>query len=146
VRTLTNPAGSMRVNNASWVMVLRLATTYGWKPKGTIEPDDWSGVAADGVTPRLWNPRNYWSRHGQQVLSEDAEALASALETALPDVPDHDAMEHKIVTSIDFPDRNALRFVDPFKRFNPYEYFSGTNKARLTRFIEFCRSGGFRIA
>lgn len=126
-------------------MVLRLAYIHGWRPRGTREPDDWQGVASDGVTPRLWNARNYWSRRGQKVTDEDAAAMSEALETALPDIPDHDAIAHKVASTIDFPDRPAWRFLNPFRRINPYEYFSGAGKARLTRFIGFCAQGGFTI-
>lgn len=91
---------------------------------------------------------NYFDRRGQQVTDDDARALADALERALPDVPDHDAIAHKVLSVIDTPGLGVppqLRMLNPRARLNPFEYFSGTNKARLRRFIAFCRAGGFRI-
>lgn len=144
MRTIVGPGGRFRVSNASWAMVLRLALNHGWRPAGTEEPEGWSGQTHDG-RPRLWNPRNYWARRGQGVAAEDAAALAAAVDAAMPDIPDHDAMAHKIATTIDLPRREPIRFIHPFRRFNPYEYFSGANKAKLGRFVEFCRAGGFTI-
>lgn len=145
MRVISSDNGRFRVNDASWAMVLRLAYTHGWRPAGTREPDGFTGLAPDGETPRLWNPKNYWARRGQHVSDEDAAAMASALESALPDIPDHDAMGHKVVSTIDMPDGREWRFISPFKKFNPYEYFSGTSKPKLIRFIAFLNQGGFTI-
>src|SRR5439155_9949269 len=65
-----------------WPKLLRLAQAYGWRPRGTTLPED-----SDGS----WD-RNYTSNDGQVVSSEDAAALADALEAALPHIPDHDAL------------------------------------------------------
>jgi hypothetical protein len=125
-------------------MILRLALSHGWRPAGTEQPEAWDqGEPSD--TPRVWNPRNYWARRGQSVTASDAAALAQALDEAFPDIPNHDAMAHKIVSTIDLPAGEPVRFINPFRRFNPYEYFSGANKARLERFVAFCRAGAFKI-
>ena len=39
--------------------------------------------------------------------------------------------------------RTAL--LDPKRKVNPFEYFSGENKNRLRKFIVYCRAGGFKI-
>ncbi len=145
-RSLIGPAGTIVVGNLSWAMVLKLAIGSGWKPRGTAAPADFYGeVEADGFTTKQWNPRNYFSRRGQQVSEEDALAIAEVLTKALEDVPDHDAVAHKVMGYIDSSLMGRYRILDPTRRVNPFEYFSGENKTRLRRFIRFCRAGGFRI-
>ncbi|MGQ0627403.1 MAG: hypothetical protein ACT4PL_04795 [Phycisphaerales bacterium] len=145
-RTLSSTAGTMTVGNLSWAMVLRLALDGGWRPKGTEPPDDFYGeVEADGYTTRQWNPRNYFSRRGQRVTDEDAASIAEALSNAILDVPDHDAVAHKLLSTIDTSLLGTFRVLDRRHKINPFEFFSGPNKKRLRRFIRFCQAGGFRI-
>ena len=145
-RTLTSQSGTIVVGNLSWAMVLRMALDSGWRPQGTDAPDDFYGeVEADGYTTKQWNPRNYFSRRGQRVRDEDAAAIADALTRALEDVPDHDAVAHKIMGTIDTSLIGKFRILDTRNKVNPFEYFSGDNKVRLRRFIAYCRAGGFRI-
>jgi hypothetical protein len=89
---LTGPAGHMAFNDTSWVHLLRLATLSGWHPADTLPPeeaDDWDG--------------NYCTNDGQRVADEDARNLAEALERALPDVPEEDAMADKSFYHPDLP-------------------------------------------
>jgi hypothetical protein len=127
-------------------MVLRLALDNGWKPRGTEPPPGFQPeLEADGLTTRPWDPQNYFARKGQRVTDEDAAALAAALEQAMPDVPGHDAVGHKVVSLLDTSLAGRFRVLNPYKKVHPFEYFSGENKARLQRFIDFCKAGGFRI-
>ncbi len=145
-RTLTSPAGTIVVGNLSWAMVLKLALDTGWKPGGTEAPEDFYGeVEPDGFTTKQWNPRNYFSRRGQRVTDEDATAIADALVRALEDVPDHDAIGHKVSGIIDTSLIGKFRILDRSKKVHPFEYFSGENKNRLRKFIAYCRGGGFKI-
>ncbi len=85
---------------------------------------------------------SYQYNDGCRVSAEDAHQLADALERALPDIPNHDAMEHK---TIQFGSDPADRAIPCGTEYTPAEYFSGTGKAMLRDFIEFCRQGGFEI-
>lgn len=62
-------------NSLSWRSVLQIAQRYGWKPAGTVDQDEpeWDST--------------YFSNDGQTVTTEDATALADALERALDDIP-----------------------------------------------------------
>src|SRR5262249_2364638 len=85
---------------------------------------------------------SYFNNPGFRVTAGDANALAGALERALPDVPGHDAMAHKVVELEGAPGERFLRNDTPVI---PFELFSGPNKVYLKSFIEFCRQGEFNI-
>jgi hypothetical protein len=125
---LSGKGGEMSFNNGTWGHLLKLATMNGWEPAGTRKRSrEWDG--------------NYWTNDGQRVTDDDARNLADALEEALPDVPDHDALEGKKVR-IGNTDEYAIPADVPT---TPFEWFSGKAKQRLRDFIVFCRKGGFRI-
>ncbi len=84
----------------------------------------------------------YFTNDGNRVTPEDARALADALEQALPDLPDHDAMAHKTVAH---PAAPGARFIHLDTPINPMEWFSGKKKEHLREFIAFCCQGGFEI-
>jgi len=83
----------------------------------------------------------YFYNSGLLVTPEDALALADALERALPDVPDHNAMADKTFFHPGLP---GVPLVDVRTPVNPYEWFGG-KKDLLRDFIAFCRRGGFAI-
>jgi hypothetical protein len=94
--------------------------------------------------PRSGDPvvGGYFVNDGQRVTAEDARALADALERALPDIPDHDAMAHK---TFEHPSEPGVRLVAIDTPASPYEWFSGDKKRLVRQFIDFCRQGGFEI-
>lgn len=146
-RLLTAHSGqTLRVSTLSWNMVLRLAFDHGWKPLGTAEPPGYRAFEPDGFTTKQWNPGDYFSGEGQTVAMLDALAIADSLDRAMPDIPDHDAIGHKVLAILDFPFAPPLRVLDRSKRIHPFEYFSGRNKPRLVRFAEFARLGAFTIS
>ncbi len=62
-----------------WRLMLSLASVFGWKPIGTLPPED-------NVTGE-WDGR-YIPAECQEMTRADALALAAALERALDDLPD----------------------------------------------------------
>jgi hypothetical protein len=84
----------------------------------------------------------YFCNDGNRVTAEDAAALADALERALPDLPQHDALGHK---SFEHPSEPGVRLIRSDTPVNPFEWFSGKNKKRVEEFIAYCRKGGFEI-
>ncbi len=84
---LVNERGEFRLAPDAWGRLLMLGTNYGWKPRGTVRGDGWSGC--------------YGPPCGQMIRARDAAELALALEDLLDDLPDHEAAERE--TS-----RNAL--------------------------------------
>lgn len=124
-------------------MALDLARLGGWVPLGTSPPSNWSPKRANG-TDRQWNSQDYTKR-GALVSDQDAGAIASAVDRVMDDVPSHDAVGHKVVSSLEFPFGKPLRMLNPFEEVSPLEYFSGDGKVRLARFVAFCRKGGFQI-
>jgi len=132
---LKGDGGRFRWNVTSWPLLLELAQQYGWEPQGTTLHDD------EGVIEDEW-AGGYCSNDGQQVSAADAAALADALERALPDIPNHDAMEHKTTP---IPGMPGERGIPMDVKFTAFELFSGENKAHLREFISYCHKAGFWI-
>src|SRR4051812_296752 len=95
---VNSPGGSFAFSNTTWPNMLALANQYGWEPQET----------------------NYFSNEGGLVCEEDAAALALALEKALDDIPDHDALAHKTKPIEGFP---GMHIIDD--DVSLIEYFSG---------------------
>jgi hypothetical protein len=124
----------------SWQLILALAQRYGWQPQGTMPPDQYAVDA--GIwrgEPSSWDGR-YFPAYGQNVAEADAEQLGAALERAMPDIPDHCAVEDK---------RNGFKFdwgwtarVPPGITITALEAFSGPNKETLRLFITDCGERG----
>lgn len=119
---------------AMWVSMLKLASSKGWEPAGTEVPDGWDGE---------WKG-TYMANAGQRVTDTDAGNLADALGSALPDVPDHDAMADKVVER-KLPDGRVFRGVPQGVTFTPYEVWSGKSREDLVKLIGLCRKSGFTI-
>lgn len=110
-----------QLNWTSWGHVIILAVFNGWVPAGVRPPEDWDET--------LEFQGGYGTNDGQQVVPEDAAALADALERALPGVPDHE------VPHEDLDDEEA----------EAAAWFSGNNKQKLIQLIAYFRQGGFAI-
>ena len=135
-----------------WPVVLKLAQSYGWKPEGTQGPDyddpnlkmsdDWDG--------------NYLTNDGQIVTDDDAAALADALESALPDIPDHEIpgkWKNQRADQLSPILGKAVRelygedvLVPAINRdLSAFELLSGPTKNNVIWFIRLCRRGKFLI-
>jgi hypothetical protein len=120
--------------------MLALAARYGWQPAGTLPPDpeyfdDYDGDPAD------WDG-HYFPADGQEMTADDAHRLADALERALPDLPDHDALWDKVIAGRSTRDDGLhlwSRAVLSGVTVSPVEEFSGSNKTWLGKFIAHCR-------
>jgi len=139
VLSIYGSCGEFAVSLCTWQRVLTLAERYGWKPEGTAAPDEmaieaeiWKGDPAE------WDGA-YFPSYGQQVTESDAKNLAAALERALPDIPDYDAIGERACER-----RNGGGWLDnvPDVGVNPLEAFSGKNKEMLVGFIAHCREEG----
>ncbi len=96
---------------------------------------------------------DYFSNSGQWVTEEDAISLSCAIENALDDIPNHDAINSK--DRQDALPRRIARLMRDMPGSRPFpsiresisakEWFSGEQKNRLNEFIAFCRQGGFQI-
>jgi hypothetical protein len=72
-----------------------LGHRYGWAPAGT-EPPDPEYLDDGHGHPAHWDG-HYFRADGQRMTQADARALAQALERALGDIPDHDALTGKAI-------------------------------------------------
>ncbi len=144
-RVLTNEVGSVSLTNIEYLNLMRLLYRSGWRPEGTLAPAGWKPRRRKDGQKRVWPKMNYFSRMGQEVTDMDALAMAAAIESVLPDVPEHDAMEHKIGQVIDLPYRAPIRMPRVGVRYNAFEFFSGQSRDLLVRFSEMCRAGGYHI-
>ena len=95
-------AGDFVINEQGWVILIPFAYQNGWRPMGTAAPAHYE-LLHDDVRPQGWHPANYFQGKGQRVSAEDAAAFADALESALPDLPDHDPLAEKSVGRIEAP-------------------------------------------
>jgi hypothetical protein len=98
-------------DDRSWDRIRKLAQVYGWEG-GAMAPGDY-------------------------VNEEEATRLANALEEALPDIPDHDAVKGRTEWIGDYH--------VPTANVTPTEWFSGAAKIYYKEFIRHCRAGGFRL-
>jgi hypothetical protein len=110
-----------------WLCVLGLARHYGWTPRGTLPPEDGGGI------PELFDG-GYYPSCAQRIHMEEVVALATALEKALPDLPDIDTDPQSIEAAYwsekDGPVLNVVAEL------------GGRNKSGLREFIDHCREGG----
>ena len=134
--------GEFSFSARAWRHVLTLGHWYGWDPVGTEPPkpeffNDWSGH------PAPWDG-HYFPADGQRMTSADARALGEALERALLDIPEPDALTGKVVPRRAVRDDNVCRLwgreAVPGLAISPVEEFSGANKAVLRGFITHCRT------
>lgn len=147
---VSNDGKRMRFLAGHWDDLLRLAEQHGWKPMGTeafwyVEWGTPADQAAEIARQAELNwDGNYWSNDWQTVTAQDARNLGDALELALPDFPDHDALEHKreTVHTVHFGPIVTIPHGTPVSIF---EVFSGPEKQYLRDFIAVCRAGEFYI-
>jgi hypothetical protein len=88
------------------------------------------------------NGASYFDGEEGWVTAKDAAALGKAVAKALPDVPRHDAMQGKTVTSSLVPGQRLFTFDTPI---TAAEWFSGRKRQVLKDLIALCRLGGFAI-
>ncbi len=135
------------INQETWKKILQLAGFYGWQPLGTRPP---SMYRRPEHIP-AYGSGSYFKREGESVSTEDASALALALEKALDDIPD----------ALHRPEDDLPEWFSPMERAiieegiesllldfiarNPYEYFAGSGKRHLIQFVKFCKLGSFLI-
>ena len=89
---LWGECGDFSVPERAWLLLLSLAQWYGWRPSGTLPPDeDYVPLEEWQTDVPEWDGR-YFPDYCQRITEQDAEQLAQALERALADIPDHDAL------------------------------------------------------
>jgi hypothetical protein len=128
------------LSEPAWRLLLTLGHSYGWQPAGTLPPDP--EAFDDALGDRSDWDGHYFPCDSQVMTVEDAHALADALERALADLPDHDALTGKAAVTRGGKDNPypvwALQAA-PGIVLSPVEAFSGANKTLLRGFIEHCR-------
>ena len=133
------PDSEEHMINHSWGRLLELARLHGWKPVGLLLP-------YYGEEPPLTSTDcaldAYFLHSGYRMTDADAYALAEALQRALPDIPEHDALEDKTVEHPGVPGVHLMRAGEHLTLF---EAFSGTNKQHVKDLIAFFRRGGCAI-
>jgi len=153
---LVNPSIALRrkFSRQFWVKALELARLYGWQPLGTRPTPglDFSKLGAE------WQGI-YMTNDGQIVSSEDAYALAAALERSLDDIPNVETeteWDFSLWLEDDLPE-----WLSPAERelveeelqeglldimgTHPLTFFAGDEKPHLVQFIRFCRLGSFEL-
>jgi hypothetical protein len=141
VLTFQGAGGQFWCSAQAWAMMARLARDRGWVPEGVPEPVD-DGPRSD-FAPDHWD----YNRPGivLAIPDHDARTLADALESVLPDLPRFDALEEKALCHLDLPGSLPVRVIRPGAAVSPYEFFSGSNRQALERFIALCRAGSLTV-
>ena len=143
---LSNGENVFRWNIWGWGSVVNLAIAYGWQPKGTTFEYDEDYYESIEEYEKFTSEHggHYFGNNGQIVDTEDAKAMAEALEASLPHLPtrlqklksnelDDDFKAHR--QSIYSGELDAL-----------HQDFSGRdNKKYLKQFISFLNKGQFNI-
>ena len=154
---LTNDGGGHHQWKAlGWWQLLNLAHRYGWRPRGTR-------LSSTSAEEPRWDG-NYFANAGQEVTEEDARGLATALQQMLND-PGRETMVQEVVAQMQrvvddgselgmvspldvlhYPAEFAREMMSHFGQRNLFPWtFDEKSNAYLREFIEFCRSGSFRI-
>jgi hypothetical protein len=118
-----------------------MASAYGWKPEGT-RPPDWHDVDGQLSDVAALSDGDYTPPDGRRITEGDARAMADALERALPDIPDHDALSEKTASRGDEPLSLWGRCASPGVTIIAIEEFSGRNKPLLISLITHLREPG----
>ena len=141
---LVNSSGAgFHTGNITWFKFLSVAMHYGWKPRGSLPPEDLpehEQVTWDG---------SYWVNFGQIVTAEDAAGLADALERSLSEV--EKTPDEKPDAGSD-PIEHLTRLMDDMDAYLkkpelPPAAVGVTNlhTDKLRELVAFCRQGGFQI-
>jgi hypothetical protein len=118
-----------------WPRLLALAEKNGWQPKGTSAPKDYK---------ETWDG-SYWYNSGEIVAEEDAANLATALEKALPTLPEKEITIPKAEFATD-PSTRLPRIAN-WDNIPLEHFFSGPfGRKSIEEFIAFCRKGSFEIS
>jgi hypothetical protein len=147
-------------------MLLTLAYIYGWHPLGPVPGGNHSYYELfPDLRPEYWE-EDYCTHRGQVITSEDAAALANALESALGDTADNDLapenvndnpieqeQEYEVYRTNAFTTllyaaaliENGLSTNSPSIRHILTQYFRGHEKQAVIDFICLCRKGSFYI-
>jgi hypothetical protein len=135
---LTNKSGGyVRFTGSGWDLALAVARHYGWKPSGIPKPESW-----DEKEYGPWEDE-YWINAGQEVTSDDAAALASALGRAAsaPDaIPAIQSLRKELISFVDRSDPVAAAHYGPLSD-DDAEGF----RKRVMEFAEFASQGPFTI-
>jgi hypothetical protein len=144
-RTVRNQRRQITFNNRTYGMLMKLAFDGGWRPIGCLEPEGWTGLDAEGKSVKFFS-MDYFGGRGQRVQEQDALAIAQALETAMDDIPQFDALGFKVQSEIRLPGQDqTIRQLRPGAKVNPFEFFSGRGREAVLAFAEFCREGAYSI-
>jgi hypothetical protein len=131
--TIYNSHCEFNLPSHDWRRILWIAQCYGWQPAGTAPPKDFATEAGSCRRRSVNWDGVYFPPDGQEIKVEDAEALATALERALPDIPNRETNER--------PD--PAWFEDlPMPGVNCLGAFKGVRKEILSAFIGHCREDG----
>jgi hypothetical protein len=129
--------GYFTIHHRGWSFLLSLAEAYGWQPAGTLPPLEFSSEEWRG---------GYFSNDGQLVTSEDAHALAKALQLALdaPEGPESWEVNASYEARSN-ADRPGERKVESSGRTWYKAGLTEDDLTHLRNLIKFCRRGSFAI-
>jgi hypothetical protein len=138
----------VRLHLLSYYFALELGAKYGWRPLAMISEEAFAKVP--GSFDDLYGWYGTFFNEGHRVSVLEAQNWADALENALADIPDHDAMAHKPAASpmpeiIRYLYRDMHQLPETNQLIGALEWFSGRRKQELRDLIDFCREGCFSI-
>jgi hypothetical protein len=136
---LHNGKDSFQISRNGWGKLLELGQLYGWRPAGT-QPPQWDDPAMQAA---------YADSNGfyTSVNGADAQALAAALQGALPNLPDDNLPDAASLPDNALPHAPTaqVKISRPNTDLHPREFFAGKNKLRVNEFIAFAKQGNFSV-
>ena len=132
VVALWGECGEFSMPGRIWQAVLGRSWQYGWQPQGTLPPAPELRLTHE-ATPGAFDG-SYHPAYAQRIHVDDVVALASALERALQDLPDHDIGSPATMSGYWVERKGPVS--------NLIAELSGRNKAGVRDFITHCREGG----
>ena len=77
----------LRIDTWDWFRLLSLASAYGWRPLGSLQPEGYRSIHG-------WDDENYFKKD-EAVTDNDAIRIAAAIQLAIIDIKDSPHQEEK---------------------------------------------------
>ena len=141
---------SRRIDLDLWLAILDLASTHGWRPRMTSDPDPGLQLKHQQDAATLWTPSAYYLPCGQRIGPTDARELATGAETGLAGV----SVAEIPLTNERFGEDHTKSLIELAAKDHPpsradaegaFQILSGQPAKEALSVLKFLRGGEIRI-